>query len=535
MFYANKLITFAFLFIISFVCVYAEDANLQTRLEEYIKFDPSGPNEIGLIQINEKNAEINQATWIYIKKAAEYYKKVKPKFIILELNTPGGELFVAQKISDQLKSLDTQDNIPVVAFINNWAISAGAMIAYSCRFITVVKDGAMGAAEPITIGESGQMTTASEKVNSAVRADFANRASFFDRNPYIAEAMVDKDIILVLREGKIIKLDAEDQIIKTGSSPDVLVSPKGKLLTLRAEQLIEYGVADILLPPLKLEPVTQDELAKGSWPASKNLLFHAPFFDKIPQATIHMYQMDWKTQFFVWLANPVINSLLVLGMMLGFYIEFNHPGAGLPGSIAVACLSLIVMSSFSQEIGNMLELVLLIVGLAFVAIDIFWIPTFGLLGIIGAVFFIAGLVGLMLPGIENVNYEFDTKTFNAAGETFVQHLSWLAGTFLLALGIMLLLGRYVMPSLHRFSRLMLVGNEQSAKDGYVAGPDPKSLPQPGVKGQVIATLRPGGKIMIDDTIYDALSEGEYLEKGTSIVISRIDGNIIVVDKQEGEE
>ncbi len=531
--YLIKLFTFLFFF--SFISVHAENDILEKKLEKYIKFNPSGPNQVGLIQINDKNGEINQATWLYIHKAAEYYKKTKPLFIILELNTPGGELFAAEKISDELKKLDTQYNIPIVAVIDNWAISAGAMIAYSCRFIAVVKDGAMGAAEPITIGEGGQMTTASEKVNSAVRADFANRASFFDRNPFIAEAMVDKDAILVMREGKIVKLNSDDQIIKTGPNPDIMISPKGKLLTLRADQLIQYGVADIMLPSEKTEPITEEELQKGIWPASKNILFHTPFFDKIPQATIHAYQMDWKTHFFVLLANPLVNSILLLGLVLGFYIEFNHPGAGIPGSIAVACLSLIIMSSFSQEIGNMLELILVVVGLAFVAIDLFLIPTFGLLALIGVAFFIIGLFGLMLPGLENVNYEFDTQTFNAAGETFMRHLTWVAGTILLSLGIILLIGRYVMPSLHRYSRLMLVGGEQSAKEGYVAGPNPKSLPQPGVEGKVIATLRPTGKVIINDNIYDALSEGEYLEKGTRIVVARIDGNVIVVMKQEGEE
>ncbi len=40
-------------------------------------------------------------------------------------------------------------------------------------------------------------------MNSAIRADFANRAAFFDRNPLIAEAMVDADLVLVVRDGKL--------------------------------------------------------------------------------------------------------------------------------------------------------------------------------------------------------------------------------------------------------------------------------------------------------------------------------------------
>ena len=73
--------------------------------------------------------------------------------------------------------MDILYDIPIVAYINNWAISAGAMLAYSCRYIAVVKDASMGAAEPIM--QSGTtITVASEKVNSAMRSDFAARASF---------------------------------------------------------------------------------------------------------------------------------------------------------------------------------------------------------------------------------------------------------------------------------------------------------------------------------------------------------------------
>lgn len=148
-------------------------------LSQFIKFNPEGSNVVGRIVIDDRTSGISQATWIYVKEALEFYKKNRPIFIILELNTPGGEVYAAQQISDALKEMDVQEKIPVVAYINNWAISAGAMLAYSSRFIGTVKDGSMGAAEPVLQGEGGKMESASEKVNSAIRTDFANRASFF--------------------------------------------------------------------------------------------------------------------------------------------------------------------------------------------------------------------------------------------------------------------------------------------------------------------------------------------------------------------
>jgi membrane-bound serine protease (ClpP class) len=504
----------------------AEEPSLNAQLKEHIHFDPKGPNTIGLITIGDHSSEINQSTWLYVKNALDHYKKTKPVFVILELNTPGGEVFSAQKISDALKEMDTQYDIPIIAFINNWAISAGAMLAYSCRFITIVKDASMGAAEPLTVSE-GKMETASEKVNSAIRADFANRANFFGRNPYIAEAMVDKDVILVEREGKILKVEGENQIRTNGANPDILIKPKGKLLTLTAAQMMEYGVANLLLPPTKLELISSQEQEAGKWAASKMLLFTYPFFAEIPNAEVDAYTMDWKTKFFAFLASPAVSSLIFLGMIIGFYIEVNTPGFGIAGTIALTCLFLIILSSFSLEIANWLELILLLTGMVIILVELFVLPTFGLLGFIGIVLFFAGLFGMMLPGVGSVSFEFDTKTVNAAGEVFFERLAWLCGTVVVAFLIVLLLMRYVTPSLRGMRRFVLAGNEQT---GFIAGENPADLPPPGSIGEAFSTLRPSGKIVIDDKLYEAVSYGTFIEKGSKIVVERFEGSTIIVNK-----
>lgn len=502
------------------------------ELKKHIQFNPDGPNTIGHIIVEDHSVPITQATWLYIKAALDHYKQTKPSFVILELNTPGGEVFAAQKISDALKELDIQYNIPVVTFINNWAISAGAMLAYSTRFIVIAKDASMGAAEPIVEGLEGKMETASEKINSALRADFANRARYFHRDPLIAEAMVDKDLILVQRHGKIIKLDNENQIRGEGTDPDIIVSSKGKLLTLDAEQMITYGVADLMLPPTKTPALTSTEINSGKWPAEKNPIFHQPFFDTIPQATIDSYQLDWKMRFFAFLASPMVSSLLMLGLMLGFYLEASSPGFGLPGTVALTCLFLIVLSSFSLEIANWLEVILLVTGILVILFELFVLPTFGLLGFIGILLFLVGLFGMMLPGADSVGYEYDTKTLNAAGIAFFERLAWLCGTFVLGLILIGLLARYVTPRFTTFNRFVLQGNEQT---GFTSVENLSELPKPGTKGEAITTLRPSGKIVIDNIPYDAMSTGSLIEKGHSIQVMGIDSGTLLVEEIEKKD
>ena len=500
------------IFILFFI-LFASQLAAETSLNEHIHFKPDTENRVGKITIDDRTSGINQSTWIYVKNALDYYKKNPPAFLIMELNTPGGEVYVSQKISGALKDLDTQWDIPVVAYINNWAISAGAMLAYSSRYIAVVKDASMGAAEPVLQDvASGEMKAASEKVNSALRADFANRARFFGRNPYIAEAMVDKDLILVMRNKEIIKVDSESQI----KPDDIVISPKGKLLTLNAVELIDYGVADIALHPEKITLITDKEKEKGMWPASKEPLFQYPFFKSIPNAVIDEYKMDWKTKFFVLLANPFVTSALMLGLMLGLYMEFSHPGFGLPGLVALCSLFLLTLSSFSLEIADFLEVILLLSGIALLLIDLFFLPTFGIAGIIGVLLFLAGLAGILLPGIGSIDFEMDTHTFNAAGEAFFNRLGWFLGTLLLGIVAIIFLARYVVPSSHMFKRFVLKGNEQ---EGFQAGIDSKDLPSIGVQGVAYSILRPAGKVEVDGKLYDALSTGQLIDEGTKVVVT----------------
>ncbi len=513
-----------YLFLWMFVCslVFADDS-LDQSLREHIHYDAQGPNQVGYLYIGGHEDQISQGTYIYVKNALEYFKNtVHPAFIILELDTPGGQVFPAQKISDALKEMDTNFDIPVVAFINNWAMSAGAMLAYSCRYIVTVKDGSMGAAKPVTT--TGEAT--SEKVNSAIRTDFAGRAGFFDRNGLVAEAMVDPDIVLVVRDKKIVELGSDDQILPT----DTVISRKGKLVTLNSEQMVDLGVANLRLLPHKLAEITEQEKAAGEWPAAKMLLFTYPFFEQIPGAVIKAYQMDWKTRFFTFLSNPVVSSLLLLGLIIGFYIEISTPGFGVAGGIAVICLSLIILANFALQASGWLELIFLVVGVGLILFELFVIPGFGVAGVIGIVLTLVGLFGLLLPGLKEVHFDFDTGTLNAAGQYVLERLAWLSGAVILGVVVMAFLARYIVPRLSLFSPLVHHGSQEAGK-GYVAGHAAENLPPIGSEGIVVSPLRTAGKVEIEGTIYDAVSSGSFIDKGEKIQVIGIEGSKIIVEER----
>lgn len=514
------------IYLLSFVvCAQGYADSFEASLKERVQFEATTPR-VGLIKLDDRSEAISQATWIYINQALAHYKETKPAAIILQLNSPGGEVFAAERIADALKEMDTQFGIPVICYIDNWAISAGAMLAYSCRYIVVAKNASMGAAEPITMGEGGKPETASEKVNSALRTDFANHAKFFDRNPYIAEAMVDKDIILVKRDDNIIKLDSEEQIRKS----DDIISAKGKLLTLNAEQLIEYGVAEMSFLPLSLPPLTVKEVETGHYPLAKTSLIQIPYFQSIPNIVVEEFYPNWQTSFLAFLASPAVSSLLFMVMLIAIYMELSSAGFGLAGAVALIALFLVLLSSFALEAIHVLEPILLAFGLILVGLEVFFFPTLGILGVIGALFVIVGLVGMMLPGIESVSY--DTGGFNAAGEYVLNRLTWLSGAFLVALVVIVLLSRYMWPKLGLAKRLIL--SEDMRSEAAIEGNLPQSqlteLPQVGSEAIVSAALRPAGKVAAGNSEYDAVSTGGFIAEGVKVRIVRIEGFKVIVEE-----
>lgn len=499
-------------------------AEFEQKFNTYVSYSNSGENLIGYLRIDDKRP-INQATYIYTKFALKDFVKKGVRFVVLDLDTPGGEVLAALKIVDLLQKMDIQYHIPVIAFVNNWAVSAGAMLAYSCRFIGSVPSSLMGAAEPVILGKEGNMVRASEKVNSALRAEFANIASFYGRDPLIAEAMVDKDLILVIRNHKVVKLRHESDVINSGSSPDIIISGRGKLLTLNAKQMVDLEVADFEVPYQALPEITENEWNQGIWPASKLLLFEEPTLKKIPHAMMIDYQ-DWRVTFFTALTHPIVATLLFVGLVIGFYIEINTPGFGVPGSIALSCLVLILISSFASHAINWIEMIILCIGLVLLALELFLIPGFGIVGIMGILLTIIGLFALILPGIDRLNF-LEPGTFKLVGVAFIERLAWLCGGLIFAIIMIILMAHFFSHRFFRFSKLILKG-EQERKEGYVSGISKKLMPEIGELGETVTPLRPSGKVHIGENLFDAVCLTGYLETNSAVEVVKIEGSKIIV-------
>ncbi|HUF92794.1 MAG TPA: nodulation protein NfeD, partial [Candidatus Limnocylindria bacterium] len=197
--------------------------------------------------------------------------------VILDINTFGGRVDAAVQIRDSL----LRSPLRTVAFVNQRAISAGALISLSAKTIAMVQGGTIGAATPVQAGGTGDAAAkSSEKTVSYVRKEFRATAESRGRPPLVAEAMVDEDVVIAG------------------------VIEKGKLLTLTTAEALKLKVADIQADSLEAL------LAKLG----------------LANATVRHVNANWAERIVRFLTHPILSSLLVTIGMIGIIVELRTPG-----------------------------------------------------------------------------------------------------------------------------------------------------------------------------------------------------------------
>jgi membrane-bound serine protease (ClpP class) len=134
------------------------------------------------------HAEIDKGAARLVKNAVDEAEKQKADYFLLDLNTFGGLLDAADEIRSKL--LNTK--IPTIVWINNNAASAGALISIACDSIYMIEGASIGAAT--VVNQDGER--APDKYQSYMRSLMRSTAETNGRNPKIAEAMVDEDVIV---------------------------------------------------------------------------------------------------------------------------------------------------------------------------------------------------------------------------------------------------------------------------------------------------------------------------------------------------
>lgn len=165
------------------------------------------------------------------------------------------------------------------------------------------------------------------------------------------------------------------------------------------------------------------------------------------------------------------------------------------------------------------EWVTLLAGIFLLGLEVFVIPGFGVAGISAFVIMYAGLVCVML---NNKGLDFSNVTTSELSRALV-----IAGILLVVVIVALL---SLMPSILRSRQMQDFTNTSSLdkKNGYVASHDlPKLVGKVGITETI---LRPSGKIIVENQLYDATTEGDFIHKGEHITVLGQAGTALRVRK-----
>lgn len=427
-------------------------------------FSPLNARERSKVYVIDISGDIDLGLAPYVQRIVNEAEEKNADAIILKVNTFGGRVDAATQIRDAI----INSKILTIAFIDKRAISAGALISISAKKIAMSPGSTIGATT--VVDQSG--TKATEKYQSYMRSEMRSTAERNGRRPDIAEAMVDERIVIK-------------------DFPEL--DDSTKLLTLTTEEAVKVSYCDLVANSIN------------------EVLDHF----NLKNAELIYTEVNWAEDIVRFLSNPIISSLLIMLGILGLLTEIKTPGWGLAGTIGLISLALFFGTSYILQLANIWEILIFIVGLVLLLIEIFYIPGFGLLGILGIILMIGsiffGLIG-----------DFPVISENEISNALVQLAFSLVGSIV----FLFILWRFL-PGVPIWGRLVLSTSENQT-EGFISNPDFSHLL--GKRGKALTQLRPAGIALIENKRYDVLTEGEFISKDEDVEVVEVTGSKIVVKK-----
>jgi membrane-bound serine protease (ClpP class) len=441
----------------------------------------------------------------FIKRALDTHKDDPEPLFIFELDTFGGRVDSALQIVDTLLSAPKGKTI---AFVKTKAISAGALIALASSRLAMRNNTTIGDCAPITYSQEGPKVLG-EKFQSPLRAKFRALAK---RNNYpeaLAEAMVTAEMVVyaVELDGKTLYMDSQEfddlsPAQKERVSSKKTIVAEGELLTMDDTEAVELGFSQMSVD-------TIDEMLERM---------------KIKNHELIRIEESW-SESLVRFIGVIAPYLLMIGLA-ALYMEINAPGFGVPGIIGITCLALVFLNQYLVGLADYSELLLLILGIILLGFEIFVLPGFGIAGIAGLLFIAAGAI------LAFQDFVIPDPSFPWQAELLVNNILYVLGALFVAIIAAFFVLRYLLP------RLSVVV-EGPYLDANLKDSHADSVAAGGAKvgdiGTALTFLRPSGKVKINDAIFDVITEGEFMEKGTSVKISEIKGNRIIVSRKPDDE
>lgn len=425
--------------------------------------------------------DIMPSAWQVTKRAIAQAESINADYILIRINTYGGLVNTADSIRTRILNC----RIPVLAFIDNNAASAGALIAIAADSIYMRKGASIGAAT--VVDQEGKAVP--DKYQSYMRAIMRSTAQAHGKKPVVKG----NDTIWVWhRDPDIAQAMVDPRIAIKG------VNDSGKVLTLTTAEAIAVGFCEG-----EAENV-EEVLQKAGITNYRIQEYRATLLDKLIGFFTH----------------PIVQGILIMIIVAGIYFELQTPGIGFPLIAAITAAVLYFSPLYLEGLAQHWEIILFIVGLILLAVEIFLIPGFGVTGILGITLVIIGLTMAMVEKLpdEPIRMNFLAPVLKA----FV--------TVVLSITLSFILSLYLSSKIigHRQFRLALQA-EQKRNEGFVGVEADMLSSLIGKTGKAVTVLRPAGKIEVEGEIYDAISDSGFIEPDANVkVIKTLAGQLYVI-------
>jgi len=410
--------------------------------------------------------DIMPPAWRTMKRAMEEADAAGADVIVLSLDTYGGMVNLADSISQRL----LHNKALTLVYIVNNAASAGALISLSCDSIYMAPSAQIGAATVVD-GTSGEAMP--DKYQAYMRAKMRSIAEAGGRDPDIAEAMVDQDIEI----------------------PGLIEA--GKTLVFTSQEAVANGYCE------GIAERWQDILPMAG----------------ITDYTLASYQPTTVDRMIKFLVNPVVSGLLLMVIFLGIYAEMQSPGIGFALLAAAIGAVLYFAPHYLDGLAAHWEIALFVVGLIFIGLEVFVFPGFGLSGVAGIGLITTSLVLSML-GNDWFDFRYEAAQ-NVVRSVLVVVIALLGS---IGLAITLLGSLTASPLL----RNLVLSESQDKARGFTVDSYPTRAELAGRQGTAATELRPSGKVDLDETRYDAMTQGEFIARGAAVEVVAVKGNYLMV-------
>lgn len=495
--------------------------------------------------------------------------------IVLDINTPGGDLFATLDICSLLKDRSiTPAN--TVAWIHPTAFSAGTIIALACREIVVSPNATLGDAAPIATGPLGMLQnlapTERAKLLAPLQTEIIDsaRRNHYDENLVRGFIELGWELWLIenIHTGERVVVDPSEYERVFGEAPPAQPVPQPPQVSgqgispwvnkavprtsdtagLDEEALRKQAERESALPPVR-QPLTDAD--RGNWRlitrvndgnslltlradeaifyglAVRTIANDAELQTFFNAQQVVRYDTTWSESLVRFLVNPIVRAVLLIIFLVSLFIELAAPGLGIFGATALAALLLLIGAPYLAGMAEWWDILLIVVGLLLVVIELFLLPGMGIPGIIGVLCLLVGMVGTFITG--------DITTSGGQSQLWTGLATTLTAVF--AAGVIIW---FISRQLHSFPVLNQIILTTELKDSSDTARSSSGLLQAmgtvqpaleaGMTGIAETDLRPSGRANINGRMVDVSSVGPYIARGTPIRVVSVGRFVIEVEE-----